>query len=133
MAAPCLFIALENPVGVISTMINARDFGFSHSGASQYIHPHEYGHDASKKTGLWLKNLPPLVPTKNIPPPAVGVLWVDVARRCGEIRMPKLQWEQHPVAQVGESDQFGAKQTVAKFRPLAGPLANLSGVGGRHG
>ena len=52
-------IALENPVGVISTAIQP---------ASQYIQPFEYGHDASKKTGLWLKNLPLLVPTNYIEP-----------------------------------------------------------------
>jgi len=47
--APVPHIALENPVGVISTRIRP---------ASQYIQPFEYGEDASKKTGLWLKNLP---------------------------------------------------------------------------
>lgn len=51
--APIEKIALENPVGCISTRIRP---------ASQYIQPYEYGHDASKKTGLWLKNLPCLVP-----------------------------------------------------------------------
>jgi len=53
LAAPIKKIALENPVGCIGTRIRP---------ASQYIQPHEYGHDASKKTGLWLKNLPLLVP-----------------------------------------------------------------------
>lgn len=43
-------IALENPVGVISSRIRP---------ASQYIQPYEFGHDASKKTGLWLKGLTP--------------------------------------------------------------------------
>ena len=31
--------------------------------ASQYIQPHQYGHGETKKTGLWLHNLPDLVPT----------------------------------------------------------------------
>ena len=52
-------IAVENPVGRIGTAIRKAD---------QYIQPYEYGHDASKKTGLWLKNLPLLVPTKYIEP-----------------------------------------------------------------
>lgn len=51
-------IALENPVGCISTRIRKPD---------QYIQPYEFGHDASKKTGLWLKNLPPLRPTLFVP------------------------------------------------------------------
>lgn len=57
--APVPHIALENPVGVISTRIRP---------ASQYIQPFEYGEDASKKTGLWLKNLPLLEPTKYVEP-----------------------------------------------------------------
>jgi hypothetical protein len=54
MDAPIEKIAIENPVGAISTRIRKAD---------QYIQPYEFGDDASKKTGLWLKNLPPLVST----------------------------------------------------------------------
>lgn len=57
--APIKRIALENPVGVISTRIRKPD---------QIIQPHEFGHDASKKTCLWLKNLPLLKPTRRIIP-----------------------------------------------------------------
>ena len=53
-------IALENPVGCISTRIRKPD---------QYIHPHEFGHPESKKTGLWLKGLPKLTPTNICEPP----------------------------------------------------------------
>ena len=52
-------IALENPVGAISTWIRKPD---------QYIQPFEYGHPESKKTGLWLKNLPLLTPTNMVEP-----------------------------------------------------------------
>ena len=51
MAAPVPRIAIENPVGRIGTAIRPAD---------QYIQPYEFGHDASKRTGLWLKNLPTL-------------------------------------------------------------------------
>lgn len=44
-------IAIENPVGVMSTRFRKPD---------QIIQPYEFGEDASKKTCLWLKNLPPL-------------------------------------------------------------------------
>ena len=57
--APIPKIAIENPVGVISTRIRPAD---------QYVQPYQFGDDASKKTGLWLKGLPILVPTKLIPP-----------------------------------------------------------------
>lgn len=62
MAAPIPRIAIENPVGCISTHIRPAD---------QYIHPHQFD-DASKKTGLWLKGLPPLRPTQHIAPRLVN-------------------------------------------------------------
>jgi len=62
MDAPIPMIAIENPVGVISTRIKP---------ASQYIQPHEFGEDASKKTGLWLKGLPNLAPTEIVEPRVV--------------------------------------------------------------
>jgi hypothetical protein len=51
-------IALENPIGCISTRIRKPD---------QIIQPWQFGHDASKATCLWLKNLPLLLPTKVLP------------------------------------------------------------------
>lgn len=56
--APIPRIALENPVGRISTAIRKAD---------QIIQPWQYGHDASKATCLWLKELPLLRPTEIIP------------------------------------------------------------------
>ena len=47
--APIPRIALENPVGCISSRIRKPD---------QIIHPWQFGHDASKATCLWLKGLP---------------------------------------------------------------------------
>lgn len=44
-------ICIENPVGVMSSVYRKPD---------QIIQPYEFGDDASKKTCLWLKNLPPL-------------------------------------------------------------------------
>jgi len=57
--APIPKIAVENPVGAISKRIRPAD---------QYVHPYQFGDDASKKTGFWLKGLPILVPTGRIPP-----------------------------------------------------------------
>ena len=53
--APIDKIALENPISVISSQIKK---------PTQIIQPYEYGHSESKKTCLWLKNLPKLNPTK---------------------------------------------------------------------
>lgn len=57
--APIPRIAVENPVSIISTKIRKPD---------QIIQPYMFGHDASKKTCLWLKGLNHLVPTKSIEP-----------------------------------------------------------------
>lgn len=61
--APIPRIALENPVGCISTRIRPYD---------QTVQPYQFGHDASKKTCLWLKNLPPLRPTQFVEPRMVN-------------------------------------------------------------
>ncbi len=63
MDAPIERIAIENPVSVISSRIRKPD---------QIITPYQFGHDASKKTCLWLKNLPPLKPTQMIEPRIVN-------------------------------------------------------------
>ena len=57
--ADCKHIAIENPVGVISTVYRKPD---------QIIQPYEYGHHARKKTCLWLKGLPLLRPTDVVDP-----------------------------------------------------------------
>lgn len=52
--ANCDKIAIENPVGVMSTAWRKAD---------QIIQPWMFGHPTVKKTCLWLKGLPALVPT----------------------------------------------------------------------
>jgi len=52
--APIPKIAIENPVGIMSSHYRKPD---------QYVQPYWFGHPHSKKTGLWLKNLPKLKPT----------------------------------------------------------------------
>ncbi len=57
--APIERIAIENPVGIMSTLWRQPD---------QIIQPYEFGHIEAKKTCLWLKNLPKLKPTKIVTP-----------------------------------------------------------------
>ena len=59
MDAPIELIALENPVGCISSRIRK---------PNQTINPYQFGDDASKRTCLWLKGLPNLVPTSYVEP-----------------------------------------------------------------
>ena len=53
--ADCPKIAIENPVGVLSTK--------SKLGKPYYIQPYWFGDKHRKKTGIWSKGLPKLVPT----------------------------------------------------------------------
>jgi len=50
----CKKIAIENPVGIMSTIYRKPD---------QIIQPYEHGDPFSKKTCLWLRDLPRLQPT----------------------------------------------------------------------
>ena len=63
MAASIPRIAVENPISVISSRIRKPD---------QIINPWQFGHDASKRTCLWLKNLPLLTPTDIVEPRIVN-------------------------------------------------------------
>lgn len=54
MAFDIPMIAIENPVGIISTQIRKPD---------QIIHPWQFGDPYTKQTCLWLKNLPLLTPS----------------------------------------------------------------------
>lgn len=51
MDRPIDCICIENPVGIISTAIRK---------PTQVISPNQFGHNAYKRTCLWLKNLPKL-------------------------------------------------------------------------
>ncbi|KKK94398.1 hypothetical protein LCGC14_2683270 [marine sediment metagenome] len=58
----CNKIAVENPImhGFATKIIGRKP--------DQYVQPYQFGHKISKKTGLWLRNLPLLVPTKIVEP-----------------------------------------------------------------
>ena len=55
--AKCKRIAIENPVGIMSTIYRKPD---------QIINPYQFGHPETKRTCLWLKGLPPLKETNNV-------------------------------------------------------------------
>lgn len=60
LAAPIPRIALENPVGIISSRIGL---------PTQIVQPYWFGHPEFKATCWWLQGLPPLMPTCYIEPP----------------------------------------------------------------
>jgi len=51
----CKNVAIENPIGIMSTLWRKPD---------QIIQPWQFGHETTKATCLWLRNLPLLKPTE---------------------------------------------------------------------
>lgn len=95
--APIERIAIENPVSVISTYIRQAD---------QYVQPWQFGHGETKKTGLWLKNLPLLTPTNIVDgrEPRIHMMapsehrWADRSRTYpGIADAMALQWGSLPI------------------------------------
>jgi len=86
LSAPIPQIALENPVGVIGTVIRK---------PNQTIQPWQFGHDEVKTTCLWLHNLPRLIATKIIPAGATHTRIGDlppIKKRWQDGRGERLRW-----------------------------------------
>lgn len=79
MDAPVERIAIENPIGAITKAIRPAD---------QYVQPYQFGDDASKRTGLWLKGLPKLRPTKHVP----GMWAASCGHRWDQSRGSNCPW-----------------------------------------
>ena len=98
MNAPINQIAIENPISVISSRIRKPD---------QVIQPWQFGHDASKKTCLWLKNLPLLQPTKIIEPRIINgkQRWGNQTD-SGQNRLPpsETRWAERSITYQGIAD-----------------------------
>jgi hypothetical protein len=99
-------IALENPIGYISTAWRKPD---------QIIHPWMFGDDASKATCLWLKNLPKLEPTKVITPS-------KITTSSGKI-YDKWWWESS-ILPAKERSKFRSKT----FQGIADAMAEQWGI-----
>lgn len=59
-SSPIPLVAMENPKGELSRAFRPPD---------QYINPFDFGEPIRKRTGLWLKGLPLLIPVGPVPPP----------------------------------------------------------------
>lgn len=101
--APIDRIAIENPVSIISSRIRKPD---------QIIQPFQFGHDASKKTCLWLKGLPPLRPTEFVEPRMVGgkPRWANQTD-SGQNKLPpsKDRWRLRSQTYQGIADAMAAQ------------------------
>ena len=90
-------ICLENPVGCISTRIRKPD---------QIIQPWMFGEDASKKTCLWLKNLPPLKHTNVIIKDRYSN---QTASGQNNLAPSKDRWKLRSITYKGIADQMAAQ------------------------
>lgn len=102
--APIPKVAIENPVGCLSTRFMK---------PSQIIQPYEFGEDKSKKTCLWLRGLPLLKPTKFVPPTHLknGVLRYANQTGSGQDKTPpsKLRWAIRSLTLQGIADAMAAQ------------------------
>lgn len=75
----CPKVVIENPVGRLSKELGK---------PTQIVQPWMFGDDASKKTCLWIRGLPELIPTKIIPPkgfqPIVYASQLPLCECCDE-------------------------------------------------
>ncbi len=83
--APVPMIAIENPVGIMSSRWRKPD---------QIIQPWQFGHPESKATCLWLKGLPALMPTKICEPAWCDNLTSKGKRTAKAHNRPQVRWEQ---------------------------------------
>lgn len=101
--APIDRIAIENPVSIISSRIRKPD---------QIIQPYHFGHDASKKTCLWLKGLPPLRPTAFVDPRIVDgkPRWANQTD-SGQNKLPPSsdRWRMRSKTYQGIADAMAAQ------------------------
>lgn len=100
MAAPIERIAIENPISVISSRIRKPD---------QIIQPWWFGHDASKKTCLWLIDLPPLKPTDMLPGDAKTRRGNQTASGQNKLPPSKDRWKIRSATYKGIADAMAAQ------------------------
>jgi hypothetical protein len=113
LGADCKHIALENPVGAISTRIRKPDC---------IIHPWQFGEDASKTTCLWLKNLPALKPTCILQLPKSGRWGNQTPNGQNKLGPSKDRWKlrsaTYPGIAIAMATQWSAFVAGIKENPL---------------
>lgn len=90
----CAKTAIENPVGIMSRHFRKPD---------QIIQPWQFGHGETKKTCLWLKGLPPLVPTD-----VVAGRYPRIHRECPSANRSKIRSKTYSGIATAMADQWGS-------------------------
>lgn len=109
MDAPIKYIAIENPISVISSHIRKPD---------QIVHPYMFGDKASKSTCLWLNNLPNLEPTDIV---EKGEFIEFISKKGVKKRQPKWYYDALQKAKTPEERRTLRSKT---FPGIARAMAN---------
>lgn len=99
--AKCKKIAIENPTGIMSTIYKKPDCIYN---------PYDFdGETECKKTCLWLKGLPPLNPTQNLPKEyRTHGIWK------AQFNGKKYAWNHPEVAKLRSKTPFGVARAMAE-------------------
>ena len=95
---PCKKIAIENPIGIMSTQYRKPD---------QIIQPWQFGHGETKATCLWLKGLPLLKPT-NIVEGRENRIW----KMAPSKDRSKLRSKTYPGIAKAIAEQWGTQSDI---------------------
>lgn len=109
MDAPIEYIAIENPISVISSHIRKPD---------QIVHPYMFGDKASKSTCLWLNNLPNLEPTDIV---EKGEFIEFISKKGVKKRQPRWYYDALQKAKTPEERRTLRSKT---FPGIARAMAN---------
>lgn len=109
--ADCDFIAIENPVGIMSSEFRK---------PNQIIQPYQFGDAFEKKTCLWLKGFPNLEPTNIVEPPErtkfksgkTMASWYSDAFKLPKDERAKLRSKTFPGIAKAIANQWGAVLNV---------------------
>lgn len=112
--ADCDCIAVENPVGIMSTRYQK---------PTQIIQPWQYGDNVRKKTCLWLKNLPQLVPQITDEPEIDYYYWVD---NLGKLRS-ECKWNRDILKRAKTQDEVSRHRSKT-FMGIAKAMAGQWGA-----
>ena len=114
-------IALENPVGCISSRIRK---------PNQIIQPWMFGHPESKTTCLWLKNLPVLAPTNVLPKPEGGRWSNQTPSGQNKLGPSENRWRLRSVTYKGVAEamaeQWSMPPTVSRANAAESPSARAA-------
>lgn len=112
--APIERIAVENPV----MHKHAKALITNFEPAAQTVQPHWFGEPAFKGTGLYLKNLPPLVKTNPLEPPKPGTdehkAWSAIHRASPGAGRWKLRSKTFDGIAQAMADQWGSLEQIAE-------------------